>query len=238
MSTQSKHELTTPFALPLVPPLENGDHLTCEEFLRRWDAMPSLKHAELIEGVVHMAAALRIRFHGNPHFRLSVWLGNYVDATSGVEGADNTSVRFDGMNMPQPDLLLRIEDECGGQSRVGSDGHLDRAPELIAEIAASSASQDLHEKLEVYERNGVREYLGWRVLELQFDWRVLRGERYELLEAGQDGILRSETFPGLWLDAAALLRGDGLAVRRILDQGLASPEHAAFVANLQARKAE
>jgi Uma2 family endonuclease len=235
MSTQTNHELTPPFALPLVPPLENGDHLSREEFERRWDAMPGLKNAELIEGVVHMAAALRIRWHGNPHLRLGVWLGSYADATPGVEGADNASVRLDNANMPQPDLLLRIDEKCGGQSTETSDGHLQGAPELIAEIAASSASHDLHEKLAVYQRSGVREYLVWRVLDQQLDWFVLRAGRFAQLAAGQDGVLRSEAFPGLWLDTAALLRGDGLAVRRMLDQGLASPEHAEFAANLQRR---
>lgn len=237
MSTQSNQQLSTHVALPLVPPLENGDHLSREEFERRWEAMPGLKNAELIEGVVHMAAALRFRWHGNPHARLAAWLVIFTDETPGVEAADNASVRLDETNMPQPDLLLRIDEKCGGQSTETSDGHLDGAPELVAEIAASSASFDLHEKLAVYRRCGVREYLVWRVLDQQFDWFVLREGQYAQLEPGQDSVLRSETFPGLWLDAAALLRGDGLGVRRVLDQGLASPEHGEFVARLQGRSA-
>jgi Uma2 family endonuclease len=163
MSTQSNLHPVPHVALPPVPPLENGDHLSREEFERRWEAMPGLQNAELIEGVVRMAAALRIRWHGNPHLRLAAWLSNYADETPGVEGADNASVRLDEMNMPQPDLLLRIHEKCGGQSTETGDGHLVGAPELIAEVAASSASFDLHEKLAVYQRCGVREYLVWRV---------------------------------------------------------------------------
>lgn len=238
MSTQSEHELTPPLAFRLSPPLENGDHLSREEFERRWEAMPGLKKAELIEGVVHMAAALRFRGHGNPHARLSAWLVNYADATPGVEAADNTSVRMDATSMPQPDLLLRIERACGGQSTESNDDYIEGAPELIAEIAASSASSDLHEKLALYERSGVREYLVWRVLDQQFDWFVLREGSYERLEAGSDSILRSETFPGLWLDTAALLRNDGLGVRKVLDLGLASPAHAEFAAELKQRRSQ
>jgi Uma2 family endonuclease len=238
MSTQADHEILSQFALPLVPPLENGDHLSREEFERRWESMPGLKNAELIEGVVLMAAAVRYRFHGRPHARLAAWLVIYADETPGVEGADNASVRLDETNMPQPDLLLRIDEKCDGQSTETGDGHLQGAPELIAEIAASSASYDLHEKRAVYLRCGVREYLVWRVLDRQFDWFVLREGSYAQLTAGQDGILRSETFPGLWLDAAALLRGDGRGLRRTLERGIASPQHAEFVAQLQRSKKE
>jgi Uma2 family endonuclease len=234
MSTQSGHEFLTHPTLPLVPPLENGDHLTRAEFERRWEAMPRLKTAELIEGVVHMAAAVRAEFHGVPHARMISWLGEYAASTPGSEAAACASVRLDSRNEPQPDVMLRVTQ--GGQSVIDGEGYLVGAPELAAEVAASSASYDLHEKLKVYERHGVREYLVWRVIEKQFDWFVLREGRYAKLAAEQDGILRSEFFPGLWLDAAALLRGDGLSVRRALDQGLATPQHAGFVAALEQRK--
>ena len=86
---------------------------------------------------------------------------------------------------------------------------------------------------EVYRRSNVREYLAWRVLEGGFDWFVLREGRFERLEPGEDGITRSEVFPGLWLDAGVLLSGDLRGVFRALQQGLASPEHAEFVTRLQ-----
>jgi Uma2 family endonuclease len=232
MSTQSGREILPHFALPLVPPLENGDHLSREEFERRWEAMPGLKNAELIEGVVHMAAALRAEFHGVPHARLIAWLVDYQDSTPGVQVAANSSVRLDDRNMPQPDAMLWIE---GGQSELDSEGYTVGPPELVAEIAASTTSYDLHEKLAVYQRSSVREYLVWRVLERQFDWFVLRDGTYVGLKAGQDSVLRSEVFPGLWLDVAALLRGDGRAVRRVLEQGLAAPEHVEFVARLSGK---
>ena len=67
-----------------VPPLENGDRLTSEEFARRYEAMPELKKAELIEGIVHMPAGVRFRLHSNPHAYLIGWLVNYDIATEGV----------------------------------------------------------------------------------------------------------------------------------------------------------
>ena len=113
-----------------------------------------------------------------------------------------------------------IKPECGGQARISDDDYVEGAPELVAEIAASSVSYDLGKKLHVYERNGVREYLVWRVQDREIDWFVLRDGRFEALAPGDDGILRSTVFPGLWLDRAALLRGDLAAVLAALQQGL------------------
>src|SRR5690242_18786909 len=60
----------TPAGNGAVPPLRHGDRLTRAEFERRYDAMPHLKKAELIEGVVYMPSSVRLRSHGNPHGRL------------------------------------------------------------------------------------------------------------------------------------------------------------------------
>jgi len=217
-----------------VPPLEPGDRLTREEFERRYDAMPGLKKAELIEGVVYMPSPVRLRRHGQPHADLITWLGTYRALTPGVSSADNTTVRLDLDNEPQPDALLFIDPARGGQARVSDDDYVEAAPELVAEVASSSASFDLHAKLNVYRRNGVREYLVWRVLDNAFDWFAFRQGRYEPLSPAADGLLESEVFPGLWLDAAALLRGDLARVLDTVRRGMASPEHAAFVARLAA----
>ena len=216
-----------------LPPLQNGDNLTAEEFERRFDAMPGLKKAELIEGVVYMPPPVSDEDHGAPHFDLVTWLGLYRIATPGVVGGDNSTLRLNRRNRPQPDAFLRILPEYGGRARRDDDGYLVAAPDLMAEVAASSASYDLGVKLDLYRRHEVREYVAWRVYDVTLDWFILRGDRYEPLPPGQDGILRSEVFPGLWLDPAALLRGDLAAVLRVVQQGLASPEHAAFLARLQ-----
>jgi Uma2 family endonuclease len=209
-----------------IPPLENGDKLTRAEFERRYHAMPNLKKAELIEGVVYVASPLRIKSHGEPHAYIMGWLGVYKAATPGVGLADNTTVLIDADNEPQPDALLRIEQ--GGQSCITEDDYLEGAPELIVEIAASSASYDLHEKLKVYRRNQVQEYLVWRVYDRQFDWFSLQAGEYIQIEPNDD-ILRSQVFPGLWLDKAALLSGDLAKVLAVLQMGLSTPEHQAFV---------
>jgi Uma2 family endonuclease len=193
--------------------------------------MPDVK-AELIEGVVYMAAAARLKKHGGPQRYLSTWMGVYSAATPGVDGADGTSDRLDLDNEPQPDALLYIESECGGQATISDDDYLEGAPELIGEIAASSASYDLGPKLNAYRRNGVREYVVWRVLENDIDWFMLREGRYQRQPLPADGIYRSEVFPGLWLDKAAMLRRDLGQVLKVLQQGLVSAEHQEFVARL------
>jgi Uma2 family endonuclease len=217
----------------VVPALENGDRLTRAEFERRYEAMPHLKKAELIEGVVYVPSPVRHRQHGAPHAHLIGWLGLYTANTPGVEVGDNGSVRLDLDNEPQPDALLFIDPTRRGQVRISDDGIIEGAPELVAEVASSSVSYDLHAKLHVYRRNGVCEYIVWRVLEQAVDWFVLRDGQYERMPRDAQGLVRSEVFPGLWLDAAALLRGDLVTLLTVVQQGLASPEHHAFVARLR-----
>jgi Uma2 family endonuclease len=216
----------------VLPALENGDRLTRAEFERRYDAMPDLKKAELIEGVVYVPSPVRHHQHGSPHAHLIGWLFLYAANTPGVEVGDNSSVRLDLDNEPQPDGLLFIDPTSGGQVRIGADGIMEGAPELVAEVASSSVSYDLHAKLHVYRRNGVSEYLVWRVLEREIDWFVLRAGQYERMPLDAQGLLRSEIFPGLWLDPAALVRGDLATVLAFVQQGLASPEHGAFITRL------
>lgn len=216
----------------VLPPLENGDVLTRAEFERRYEAMPHLKKAELIEGVVYVPSPVRHRYHGHQHTHLVSWLGYYEAHTPGVEASDNVTVRLDLDNEPQPDALLFIDPACGGHVLLDAEGYIEGAPELVAEVASSSASYDLHTKLRVYRRNGVREYIVWRVLDQELDWFVLRAEQYERLALDAAGLYRSEVFPGLWLNAAALLQGDLATVLAVVQRGLASPEHAAFVMRL------
>jgi Uma2 family endonuclease len=223
-----------PDVLPVVPPLENGDMMDRFEFERRWDAMPHLKFAELINGIVYMNSALRYRYHAKPHSLLDYWATHYAIWTPGVEFGNNASVRLDETNEPQPDSLLFLPRELGGDAVITSDDYIEGTPDLIAEVAASSASRDMHQKLEAYRANGVREYLVWRVLDRKFDWFVLEGGTYSELSPGGDGILRSRVFPGLWLDPAVLIEKHGTKLLDALLRGLESPEHAAFVEKLKA----
>jgi Uma2 family endonuclease len=217
-----------------IPPLVDGERLTRDEFERRYDAMPGLKKAELIEGVVHMPSPVRHGQHSSPHSSLVGWLWVYRAGTPGVQSADNSSVRLDLGNMPQPDGLLIIRPERGGRVRISADDYIEGGPELVAEVSASTADSDLGEKLVAYLRNEVLEYIVWRVVDRAVDWFVLRGGKYERLEPGPDGILRSEAFPGLWLDPAALTAGDSARVLAVVQHGIGSAEHADFVARLDA----
>ncbi|MEP7187847.1 MAG: Uma2 family endonuclease [Roseiflexaceae bacterium] len=211
-----------------ILPLTSGDRLTRREFERRYQAMPENFKAELIEGVVYVASPVRYASHGTPHIQLATWLGVYCAATVGVGMADNATVRLDLFNEPQPDLLLRIEPNAGGRSQITPDDYIEGPPELIVEIAASSAAYDLREKKIVYQRSGVREYLIWQIYEQRLDWFYLHEDEYEPLLSGADGITRSHAFPGLHLDVAALLMGDLARVLATLQAGLTTAEHTAF----------
>jgi Uma2 family endonuclease len=220
-----------------LPPLENGDHLTRAEFERRYEAMPRLKKAELIEGVVYMPSPVH-NLHSWAHGQVIGWLASYCAATARVQLNDNATVRLDIDNEVQPDGLLRLDETRGGNCRVTADDYLEGPPELIVEIAGSSATYDLHDKLNVYRRNGVQEYIVWQVYDRRLDWFWLQEEKYLPLSPDDQGLIRSQIFPGLILAVTALLEGDLQTVLAELNRGLASPEHAAFVAQLSKKNDE
>jgi Uma2 family endonuclease len=172
-----------------------------------------------------MASPVRI-IHGHPHAYIMTWLGVYCAATPGTQFADNTTVRLDTDNEPQPDALLRIE---GGRSQIDVDDYIQGAPELIVEIAASTASYDLQEKLQVYRRNGVQEYLVWQVSDRLFDWFQLRDGEYIKLQPDEKNIIKSEVFPGLWLGLDYLLNYELAEVIKTVQQGLKTTEHQNFI---------
>jgi Uma2 family endonuclease len=220
------------------PPLENGDRLTRHEFERRYNTMPQVKKAELIEGVVYMPSPVRHKNHGQPHAYIIGWLAAYCAATPGVDLSDNATVRLDIDNEVQPDALLRIEPEQGGHSRIGDDDYIEGAPELIVEIATTSAAYDLHDKLNVYRRNGVQEYLVWQTYENRLEWFHLREGEYFLLKPDKSGVVHSEVFPSLNLAQEALLKGDLATVLAELQKGLETTEHAEFVEQLSQKSSQ
>lgn len=219
-----------------VLPLENGDSLSRDEFYRRWEAMPELKCAERIEGIVYVSATVRYQQHGHPHGRIMAWLGQYVAETEGIEFANNCTLQIDADNDPQPDACLFVLPEFGGSCEITSDGYLSGAPELIVEVSASSSSRDLHQKLNVYRRNGVREYVVWKVMEEEIVWMRLEGDQYVEVSADENGLFRSQVFPGLWLDSVAMLAGKLKQVLTIQQGGVESPEHVEFVNGLAEKR--
>ena len=224
---------THPMHTPAAPPLQNGDRLSDAEFRRRYADTPESVKAELVDGIVYMTAPVFEESHGGPHADLMGWLTLYRAMTPGTRCADNTSLRLKLGELPQPDAYLRILPTHGGKTETDEEGYVVGAPELIAEVAASSVNYDLHAKLSAYQRSGVREYVVWRTFDSELDWFVLRGGRYQRLRVGSDGIHRSRIFPGLWLAADALLKGDIAKVLSVAQQGTSSPEHASFVRRLQ-----
>ena len=215
-----------------VPPLNAGDHLSRAEFERRYEAMPHVKKAELVEGVVYMPSPVSVE-HGMLHAIIVGWLFAYVAATPGVELLDSTSLRIDSRSEVQPDAMLLLSEAQGGKCQAAGDGFLQGSPEFIAEVATSSVSYDMHSKLRVYQRNGVQEYLVLLAYEQRIVWHALVAGKYVRLQPGDDGVLRSHVFPGLWLHAEKFWANDVSGLMSVLQEGLRSPEHAEFVARLQ-----
>ncbi|MCA8948569.1 MAG: Uma2 family endonuclease [Planctomycetes bacterium] len=219
---------------PRIPELAQGDCLKRDEFERRYAAMPALKKAELIEGVVYLGSPVNHVRHGRPHADLGAWLGFYRALSPGLVVSDNATLRLDLDNEPQPDLLLALPPHAGSGLRSTADGYLEGPPELVIEVAASSVSYDLHQKKNVYRRNGVREYLVHRVEDEAVDWFVAERGVFVAQQPDDDGLLRGAAFPGLWLDVGALLAGDLGALRAAVERGCATAEHAAFRRRLAA----
>jgi hypothetical protein len=212
------------------PTLREGDRLTAAEFLRRWEAMPELKHAELIGGIVFFMPSPVSASHSDSHFDLALWLGAYRDATPGCQAGLDCTWKMGPDDVAQPDLFLRLDPEYGGQSRMEGN-YAAGAPELIVEVSGASTSRDLGVKLNLYRRSGVREYLTVLLKPKQVIWRQLARGRYREMEPDEDGLLRSHVFPGLWLDPAAL-GSSRRSIRTAVERGLKSEQHAAFVQRL------
>jgi Uma2 family endonuclease len=232
MSTETNHNLFFHNGHQWhVPTLAAGDRLDRDEFLRRYNALPDFNQAELIEGVVYMASPVSAKQHGEVHSMMMTMLGFYSIYTRPCVCGDNSTINLDSKNAPQPDCYLRLETEFGGQTKI-EDGMIVGAPELIAEISASSVSYDLHDKKSAYERNGVKEYIVWRVDDRKIDWFVLEEGSYKLLNQDKNGVYKSNVFPGLWIDSALLIAGKFAEALKVLNEGIHSQDHRDFVASL------
>jgi hypothetical protein len=214
-----------------VPPLYIGDRLTQEEFHRRYEAYDGDQKWELIGGIVYMASPQRVH-HSKYEPKLSTILCLYEEATPGVEVLSNATSILSEQSEPQPDLAMRIMPDCGGQSRTNKKGYVVGAPELVAEIAHSTVAIDMGRKKDDYEQAGVREYVVLCVEEEELYWFDF--ESKGRIAADARGIYRSRVFPGLWVHGPALVERRLSRLLKVLNQGLASPEHGAFVKRLAA----
>jgi Uma2 family endonuclease len=213
--------------------LADGERLSREEFLRRWEAMPHLKRAELIGGVVYMPSPLS-RPHGKAEWMIATWAGVYASATPGCDGSVE-STWFMKQDAPQPDCALWLLPEYGGRSSAeGKYGA--GAAEFIAEISLSSKERDLGPKYQLFQKTGVEEYLTLLLQEQQARWHRLLAGAYQTMPPGEDGVFRSVVFPGLWLNPEALFAEDFPKMLATLQEGLSSKEHVAFVKRLAKKK--
>ena len=227
--------LTKPTMPAIFTPidLQNGDRMNREEFHRAYEQTPKHFRAELIGGVVYVASPLRRR-HSTHHNRLGMVFSLYEMNTPGIEAGDNATVILGQESEPQPDLYLRLLPEFGGQSTTDSNDYVQGPPELLAEIAHSSRSIDLHAKRADYASHGVREYVVVSLADRRCFWFDLSASRE--LQVPSDGIIRIQSFPGLWIDSEALFSADGKRLMNTLQQGIGSPQHAEFVSRLAATK--
>lgn len=220
------------------PWLENGERMDREMFLERYQNTPEHFRAELIEGIVYVMTSPLKNRHARSDNHLGGCIFVYTAATPGTMGQDNATTVMGKKTVPQPDSALLILEEYGGQSRDGEDDFTYGAPELLVEVAHSSRSIDLYAKFRDYEQAGVREYLIFDLRQRILQWFELRDGRFTPLAADPDGLFHSRVFPGFWIDPSALVARNLAALLAALQRGLASPEHAAFVAELQRRRAE
>ena len=185
--------------------------------------MPPGTCAELINGVVYTPSPVG-HTHGKAQSSTIVWLDRYEEATPGVEVLSGATTILGWKSEPEPDALLRILPECGGQTR-DEPTYIRNAPELsVVEVSKATRDNiDLGPKLDDYERGGVQEYVVRALDPDDLIWHVLQEGRLIAVSPGADGFYRSARFPGLWLDPAVLLAGNRAAVRAVLDQGRLHP---------------
>jgi Uma2 family endonuclease len=206
--------MAAPLRIP--PPLESGDHLTRDEFHRRYLDHPEIR-AELVEGVVYVSSPVS-RTHGVPHGRAIGWLSAYEARTPGMEMAVDTTLLLPTGDEVQPDACLyRLPPEGTVEFVERREGrqmttYLKGVPDLVFEVAASSASYDLHSKKRSYECSGVPEYVVWQLYEGRLSWFRLVDGRYVEVAPDERGVIASAVFPGLRLAVAKLLEGDQAGV--------------------------
>lgn len=211
------------------PPLNSGDRLSRAEFLRRYGQYPETKKAELVEGVVIVGSPVH-KQHSIPHFRFSTVLGVYCAGTPGILAGDNQSVILDQENELQPDLCVWVSEERRAKSEESEKGPLIGAPDLVVEVAASSASQELHSKLNVYLRSRVREYLVLLAYERETRFfRLVDGE-FRAVQPDDAGVFRSQVLPGFRFRSDWFWQGRISELLELAREGLASQEHRDFAA--------
>jgi Uma2 family endonuclease len=218
--------------MTLLPPLREGERLTRAEFHCRYAAMPHLKRAELIDGQVYIPT-LGDCWHGEARADLCGFLAMYRIDKPPVEAAIRPTIILDDLNEPQPDLTIFLSHDFGGTSFINSDGFIEGPPELIGEVVPDHRYYALHEKMDVFARSGVQEYVVWRVMEKQVDVFHLRERQYRHIRPDSDGLVKSKVFPGLWIDVLALQSREARKAFEVVQQGTASPENAAFVERLK-----
>ncbi len=210
-------------ALSILP----GDHLTFDELEARFDQLRDQPHLDLIDGKVYMTPRRYLQ-HDGPLTKLSYLLSHYVRFTPGVESCVEATLFMEQENGPSPDICLWLEPDVGGQTCINDRGYLTGAPELIIEIAASSASYDLYEKKDLYERLGVREYLVWRTEERAIDVFEMRGNSFQRVDLRPEDQWKSRVFAGLVIDLPAIVKLDYETAYRTLESSIALPEHQEF----------
>lgn len=215
-----------------LPPLENGDRLDQQTFHARYRAMREDCRAELIGGIVYMPSPQKIP-HSEAQLLVVRWLDGYAEATPGTKALLNNTQILGPDSEPEPDACLFIAPEYGGRVYVDEDDYLHGAPELIVEVSSSTESIDLHGKKQDYQKAGVSEYVVLALRTQQVFWFLRQRGKYKEIPLPSDGIFRSRMFPGLWLDAEAMLRCHRPGVLAALKRGLATAEHAVFVAKLE-----
>lgn len=211
-----------------IPPLRDGDRLTADEFHRRYEAMPHIINANLINGVVYVTPHFRCA-HGEANATLCGLFGSYTRRLHGIQELINITWRVDAHNEPQPNFVARYTSRRNGNSRYDSDGFLTGVPEFVGEIADDDTVElDAGPKRELYQRIGVREYFLWRVREKRIDWWGLVDGIYQPVPTDHAGVAHSRVFPGFRVNIPVLLRDDARQVADTIDTGLASPEYQAF----------
>ena len=216
-----------------IPNLVSGETLSPTEFMRRWEAHPEIKKAELIGGKVYMPPPVGWE-HSGSESQIGTWLGVFSALTPGC-GSGHNATTFLLDDIPQPDVNLIILPEWGGSSWLEGD-YLHGSPELLAELSHSSVIRDMKVKRDLYQKAGVQEYLAVILGKKEIHWHYLKDGIYQLLEPDAEGIYRSLVFPGLWLDSKALFEKKMGQVLATLQKGMASQEYLDFVVKMNLKK--
>lgn len=159
---------------------------------------------------------------------VSYWLCQYRRSTPCVESLGRVSIFLDPTTEIETTAAMWLTPGADDRPRWQ---RCEGVPELLVEVTATVHNKVFRRRLRVYEQSEIHELLVVTGDPRDTALYARENGRFARVSPADDGSYRSRVFPGLWLDPSALFSDEWNEMAACLDRGMATEEHAAFVAS-------